>query len=95
MTLFISKPMTSHSLYHSFLSLRLIWSSEKVGLFDWIGLKKVESQKRRQLLPTILGISLLFFFSIVVFSWFDSIEQPQQLFWSGNWSPSCYLLMLS
>lgn len=51
----------------------LIWSRKKVGFFDWIGLKKVESQKKRQLLLTILGISLLFLlFSIVVFSWFDS-----------------------
>ena len=47
----------------------LIRSRKKVGFFDWIGLKKVESQKKRQLVLTILGISLLFLiFSIVVFS---------------------------
>lgn len=51
----------------------LIWSRKKVGFFDWVGLKKVESQKKRQLLLTILGISLVFLlFSIIVFAWFDS-----------------------
>ena len=51
----------------------LIWSRKKVGFFDWIGLKKVQTQQKRRLLLTILCISLLFLlFSIVVFSWFDS-----------------------
>ncbi len=77
MTLFMSKLMSGilELLIVSFLPFItwLIWSRKKVGFFDWIGLKKVESQKKRQLLLTILGISLLFLlFSIVVFSWFDS-----------------------
>ncbi len=77
MTLFMSKLMSGilELLIVSFLPFItwVIWSRKKVGFFDWIGLKKVESQKKRQLLLTILGISLLFLlFSIVVFSWFDS-----------------------
>ena len=77
MTLFMSKLMSGilELLIVSVIPFItwLIWSRKKVGFFDWIGLKKVESQKKRQLLLTILGISLLFLlFSIVVFSWFDS-----------------------
>ena len=53
----------------------LIWSRKKVSFFDWIGLKKVESQNKRRSLLTILGISLLFLlFSIVVFAWLDSSQ---------------------
>lgn len=77
MTLFISKLMNGimELLIVSVIPFItwLIWSRKKVGFFDWIGLKKVESQKKRRLLLTILGISLLFLlFSIVVFSWFGS-----------------------
>ena len=73
MTLFMSKLMSSvlELLIVSIIPFItwLIWSRKKVGFFDWIGLKKVESQKKRQLVLTILGISLLFLiFSIVVFS---------------------------
>ena len=76
MTLFISKLMNGimELLIVSVIPFItwLIWSRKKVGFFDWIGLKKVESQQKRRLLLTILGISLLFLlFSIVVFSWFD------------------------
>ena len=54
---------------------------EKGRFFDWIGLKKVESQKKRRLLLTILGISLLFLlFSIVVFAWFDSSQTATAAF---------------
>ena len=79
MTLFMSKLMSGilELFIVSFIPFItwLIWSRKKVGFFDWIGLKKVESQKKRQLLLTILGISLLFLlFSIVVFSWFDSSQ---------------------
>ncbi len=79
MTLFMSKLMSGimELLIVSVIPFItwLIWSRKKVGFFDWIGLKKVESQKKRQLLLTILGISLLFLlFSIVVFSWFDSSQ---------------------
>ena len=57
---------------------------KKVGFFDWIGLKKVQTQQKRRLLLTILGISLLFLlFSIVVFSWFDSSQTATADF-SGN-----------
>ena len=92
MTLFISKLMNGimELLIVSLIPFItwLIWSRKKVGFFDWIGLKKVESQKKRRLLLTILGISLLFLlFSIVVFSWFDSTKRPQQLFLEREWQP--------
>lgn len=85
MTLFISKLMNGimELLIVSVIPFItwLIWSRKKVGFFDWIGLKKVESQKKRQLLLTILGISLLFLlFSIVVFSWFDSSQTATAAF---------------
>lgn len=77
MTLFMSKLMSGimELLIVSVIPFItwLIWSRKKVGFFDWIGLKKVQTQQKRRLLLTILGISLLFLlFSIVVFSWFDS-----------------------
>ena len=77
MTLFMSKLMSGilELLIVSIIPFItwLIWSRKKVGFFDWIGLKKVESQQKSRLLLTILGISLRFLlFSIIVFSWFDS-----------------------
>lgn len=85
MTLFISKLMSGimELLIVSVIPFItwLIWSRKKVGFFDWIGLKKVESQQKRRLLLTILGISLLFLlFSIVVFSWFDSSQTATAAF---------------
>ena len=85
MTLFMSKLMSGimELLIVSVIPFItwLIWSRKKVGFFDWVGLKKVESQKKRQLLLTILGISLVFLlFSIIVFAWFDSSKRPQQIF---------------
>lgn len=85
MTLFISKLMNGimELLIVSVIPFItwLIWSRKKVGFFDWIGLKKVESQQKRRLLLTILGISLLFLlFSIVVFSWFDSSQTATAAF---------------
>ena len=85
MTLFISKLMNGimELLIVSIIPFItwLIWSRKKVGFFDWIGLKKVESQKKRRLLLTILGISLLFLlFSIVVLSWFDSSQTARAAF---------------
>ena len=85
MTLFISKLMSGilELLIVSIIPFItwLIWSRKKVSFFDWIGLKKVESQKKRQLLLTILGISLLFLlFSIVVFSWFSSSQTATAAF---------------
>ena len=79
MTLFMSKLMSGimELLIVSVILFItwLIWSRKKVGFFDWIGLKKFESQKKRQLLLTILGISLVFLlFSIIVFAWFDSSQ---------------------
>ena len=54
MTLFISKLMNGimELLIVSIIPFItwLIWSRKKVGFFDWIGLKKVESQKKRRLL---------------------------------------------
>lgn len=50
----------------------LIWRRKKVGFFDWIGLKPVQTQRKGRLVQTIFGFTLLFtLFSIVVFSWFD------------------------
>ena len=85
MTLFMSKLMSGilELLIVSVIPFItwLIWSRKKVGFFDWIGLKKVESQKKRQLLLTILGISLLFLlFSIVVLTWFDSSQTATAAF---------------
>ena len=79
MTLFMSKLMSGimELLIVSVILFItwLIWSRKKVGFFDWIGLKKFESQKKRQLLLTILGISLVFLlFSIIVFAWLDSSQ---------------------
>ena len=73
MTLFMSKLMSGimELLIVSVIPYitRKIRSRKKDGFYDWIGLKKEESQKKRQLVLTILGISLLFLiFSIVVFS---------------------------
>lgn len=86
MTLFISKLMNGimELLIVSVIPFItwLIWSRKKVGFFDWIGLKRFESQKKRHLLLTILGISLLFLlFSIVVFSWFDSSQTATATFY--------------
>lgn len=50
----------------------LIWRRKKVGFFDWIGLKPVQTRQKGRLVQTIFGFTLLFtLFSIVVFSWFD------------------------
>ena len=50
----------------------LIWRRKKVGFFDWIGLKKVQTKNISQLLQIILGMALVFLlFSVVLFSWFD------------------------
>ena len=58
MTLFMSKLMSGimELLIVSVIPFItwLIWSRKKVSFFDWIGLKKVESQKKRQLLLSIL-----------------------------------------
>lgn len=66
----------------------LIWSRKKVGFFDWIGLKKVESQKKRRLLLTILGISLLFLLFQLSSSLGSTLaKRPQQLFLEREWEP--------
>lgn len=85
MTLFMSKLMNGilELLIVSFLPFItwLIWSRKKVGFFDWIGLKKVQTQQKKRLLLTIFGFSLLFLlFSIVVFSWFDSSQTATAAF---------------
>ena len=50
----------------------LIWRRKKVGFFDWIGLKPVQTKNISQLLQIILGMALVFLlFSVVLFSWFD------------------------
>ena len=50
----------------------LIWRRKKVGFFDWIGLKPVQTQQKGRLEQTIFGFTLLFtLFSVVLFSWFD------------------------
>ena len=79
MTLFMSKLMSGilELLIVSVIPFItwLIWSRKKVGFFDWIGLKKVQTQQKRRLLLTIFGFFLLFLlFSIIVFAWFDSSQ---------------------
>ena len=79
MTLFMSKLMSGilEVLIVSFIPFItwLIWSRKKTGFFDWIGLKQVQTQQKGRLVQTIFGFTLLFtLFSIVVFSWFDSIK---------------------
>ena len=77
MTLFMSKLMSGivELLIVSVIPFItwLIWSRKKVGFFDWIGLKKVESQQKRRLLLFLL-------FSIVVFAWFDSSQTATAAF---------------
>ena len=85
MTLFMSKLMSGimELLIVSVIPFItwLIWSRKKVGFFDWVGLKKVESQKKRQLLLTILGISLVFLFFQLSSSLGSTLaKRPQQIF---------------
>lgn len=77
MTLFISKLMSGilELLIVSFIPFItwFIWSRKKIGFFDWIGLKPIQTQQKGRLVLTIVGSSLLFLlFSFVIFSWFDS-----------------------
>lgn len=85
MTLFMSKLMSGimELLIVSVIPFItwLIWSRKKVGFFDWIGLKKVQTQQKKRLLLTIFGFSLLFLlFSIIVFAWFDSSKTATAAF---------------
>lgn len=85
MTLFMSKLMSGimELLIVSVIPFItwLIWSRKKVGFFDWIGLKKVQTQQKGRLVQTIFGFTLLFtLFSIVVFSWFDSSKTATAAF---------------
>ena len=85
MTLFMSKLMSGimELLIVSVIPFItwLIWSRKKVGFFDWIGLKKVQTQQKGRLVQTIFGFTLLFtLFSIVVFSWFDSSQTATAAF---------------
>ena len=85
MTLFMSKLMSGimELLIVSVILFItwLIWSRKKVGFFDWIGLKKFESQKKRQLLLTILGISLVFLLFQLSSSLGSTLaKRPQQIF---------------
>ena len=85
MTLFMSKLMSGimELLIVSVIPFItwLIWSRKKVGFFDWIGLKKVQTQQKGRLVQTIFGFTLLFtLFSIVVFSWFDSSQTSTAAF---------------
>ena len=85
MTLFMSKLMSGimEMLIVSVIPFItwLIWRRKKVGFFDWIGLKKVQTQQKGRLVQTIFGFTLLFtLFSIVVFSWFDSSQTSTAAF---------------
>ena len=84
MTLFMSKLMSGivELLIVSVIPFItwLIWSRKKVGFFDWIGLKKVESQQKRRLLLTILGISLLFLLFSIVYLCIDR-EAGHDWYW--------------
>ena len=57
MTLFMSKLMSGilELLIVSVIPFItwLIWSRKKVGFFDWIGLKKVQTQQKKRLLLTM------------------------------------------
>ena len=76
MTLFMSKLMSGimELLIVSVIPFItwLIWSRKKVGFFDWIGLKKVESQKKRQLLLTFFRLWSLVGLTLA--------KRPQQIF---------------
>ena len=53
----------------------LIWSRKKVGFFDWIGLKPIQSQQKGRLVLIIFGFTLLsFLLSFVLFRWLYSIK---------------------
>ncbi len=76
MTLFMSKLVNGilELIIVSFIPFMtwLIWRRKKVGFFDWIGLKPVQTQQKGRLEQTIFGFTLLFtLFSVVLFSWFD------------------------
>lgn len=76
MNLFMSKLVNGilELIIVSFIPFRtwLIWRRKKVGFFDWIGLKPVQTKNISQLLQIILGMALVFLlFSVVLFSWFD------------------------
>ena len=59
----------------------LIWSRKKVGFFDWIGLKKVQTQQKKRLLLTIFGFPYFFFFFQLSSSLGLTLaKQPQQIF---------------
>lgn len=71
----------------------LIWSRKKVGFFDWIGLKKVESQQKSRLLLTIFGYQSTFssFFNYRLQLVRLQPNSHSSFFWKGTWSPSSYL----
>ena len=79
MTLFISKLMSGimELLIVSVIPFItwLIWSRKKVGFFDWIGLKPIQSQQKGRLVLIIFGFTLLsFLLSFVLFRWLYSIK---------------------
>ena len=79
MTLFMSKLMSGilELLIVSFIPFItwFIWSRKKTGLFDWIGLKPIQSQQKGRLVLIIFGFTLLsYLLSFVLFRWFYSIK---------------------
>ena len=79
MTLFMSKLMSGimELLIVSVILFItwLIWSRKKVGFFDWIGLKPIQSQQKGRLVLIIFGFTLLsFLLSFVLFRWLYSIK---------------------
>lgn len=79
MTLFMSKLMSGilELFIVSFIPFItwLIWSRKKVGFFDWIGLKPIQSQQKGRLVLIIFGFTLLsFLLSFVLFRWLYSIK---------------------
>ena len=79
MTLFMSKLMSGivELLIVSVIPFItwLIWSRKKVGFFDWIGLKPIQSQQKGRLVLIIFGFTLLsFLLSFVLFRWLYSIK---------------------
>ena len=79
MTLFMSKLMSGilELLIVSVIPFItwLIWIRKKVGFFDWIGLKPIQSQQKGRLVLIIFGFTLLsYLLSFVLFRWFYSIK---------------------
>ena len=86
MTLFMSKLMSGimELLIVSVIPFItwLIWRRKKVGFFDWIGLKKVQTQQKRAITTDHFWFYPTFYFFFRLWSLVGSTlaKRPQQLF---------------